>query len=288
MALINCPECNKQISDSATNCPNCGFPLSKIKEPIKQPISEIHKANNTQNESKKTSGCLKTALWIFIGAIGISFLIGIIGNIFGPNKEELEAFKIEAEAKIEAEEREQIKTDSIANAKKIENLPNDLRKTIEEINKVDFSKFRGSSANLQLELNLFNEWRKMIEETEGISKNSTEEAKQMAQKLKKTVQNIQAREFPILRKEYLKEAKKIMWEHDIDVSGSSNNTSINFTGGVFAANKNIKDFQEKTDYILKNFRFKRANYRWYKGADEYSYYEPFKGKDTDLFELQTN
>ena len=27
MALINCPECNKTISDKATNCPNCGFPL---------------------------------------------------------------------------------------------------------------------------------------------------------------------------------------------------------------------------------------------------------------------
>ena len=27
MALINCPECNKEISDKATSCPNCGFPL---------------------------------------------------------------------------------------------------------------------------------------------------------------------------------------------------------------------------------------------------------------------
>lgn len=27
MALINCPECNKQISDKASNCPNCGYPI---------------------------------------------------------------------------------------------------------------------------------------------------------------------------------------------------------------------------------------------------------------------
>ena len=27
MALINCPECGKQISDKAHNCPNCGYPL---------------------------------------------------------------------------------------------------------------------------------------------------------------------------------------------------------------------------------------------------------------------
>ncbi|WP_298035281.1 zinc ribbon domain-containing protein [uncultured Dysosmobacter sp.] len=28
MALINCPECGKQISDRAISCPNCGYPLS--------------------------------------------------------------------------------------------------------------------------------------------------------------------------------------------------------------------------------------------------------------------
>lgn len=27
MALINCPECGKQISDKAANCPNCGYPV---------------------------------------------------------------------------------------------------------------------------------------------------------------------------------------------------------------------------------------------------------------------
>lgn len=30
MALINCPECGKEISDKAASCPNCGCPLSKI------------------------------------------------------------------------------------------------------------------------------------------------------------------------------------------------------------------------------------------------------------------
>lgn len=27
MALINCPECGKKISDKAHNCPNCGYPV---------------------------------------------------------------------------------------------------------------------------------------------------------------------------------------------------------------------------------------------------------------------
>jgi RNA polymerase subunit RPABC4/transcription elongation factor Spt4 len=29
MALINCPECTKEISDKATACPNCGLPLTQ-------------------------------------------------------------------------------------------------------------------------------------------------------------------------------------------------------------------------------------------------------------------
>ena len=29
MALINCPECSRVISDQATACPHCGYPLSR-------------------------------------------------------------------------------------------------------------------------------------------------------------------------------------------------------------------------------------------------------------------
>jgi len=29
MALINCPECNIQVSDKADKCPNCAYPLKR-------------------------------------------------------------------------------------------------------------------------------------------------------------------------------------------------------------------------------------------------------------------
>ena len=32
MALIQCPECKKEISDSAPSCPNCGVPISQGSE----------------------------------------------------------------------------------------------------------------------------------------------------------------------------------------------------------------------------------------------------------------
>ena len=33
MALIKCLECQREISDAAQFCPNCGFPISKIAKP---------------------------------------------------------------------------------------------------------------------------------------------------------------------------------------------------------------------------------------------------------------
>lgn len=34
MALIICPECGREISDMATNCPHCGYPLSVERGPV--------------------------------------------------------------------------------------------------------------------------------------------------------------------------------------------------------------------------------------------------------------
>lgn len=31
MALIKCPECGREVSDRAGNCPQCGFPISSLK-----------------------------------------------------------------------------------------------------------------------------------------------------------------------------------------------------------------------------------------------------------------
>ena len=42
MALIKCPECGKEISDKASNCPNCGCPIEQ-KSKIEEPENKIEK-----------------------------------------------------------------------------------------------------------------------------------------------------------------------------------------------------------------------------------------------------
>ena len=37
MALTTCPECQKEVSDSATTCPHCGFDLAKMRQDEQRP-----------------------------------------------------------------------------------------------------------------------------------------------------------------------------------------------------------------------------------------------------------
>lgn len=60
MALINCPECGKEVSDTAPRCPNCGHIINK------------KEANKTENSS--VGGCglvasilIALAIWALLG-----------------------------------------------------------------------------------------------------------------------------------------------------------------------------------------------------------------------------
>ena len=59
MALINCKECGKEISDKATSCPHCGY---KLKETTGEEELSVAKA---------------VAVVIIIG-LGVIFLYNII------------------------------------------------------------------------------------------------------------------------------------------------------------------------------------------------------------------
>ncbi|MCL2328939.1 MAG: hypothetical protein FWC39_10585 [Bacteroidetes bacterium] len=146
---------------------------------------------------------------------------------------------------------------------------------------IDFSSYHKAQKveELQIELILFSAWWKTIKDG---SASDDKEINNLSEKLKNKVVNIQAKEFPILRKRYSEILHNLMWEHDIYVTVSNKgNNHINITGGIFAANKNIKEFQDNIHSVLKMFRFNQSRYRWYKGASEYTYYTIFEGKDTD-------
>lgn len=68
MALMNCPECNKEISDTVKTCPNCGY--------------KIKRQNNILS-------LLNNSI-IFIFCIIVNIIIGIIGlQLFNKGKSEM-------------------------------------------------------------------------------------------------------------------------------------------------------------------------------------------------------
>lgn len=72
MALINCSECGKQISDKATSCPSCGAPVDQnnLNSFNQQPVGH----QNVLPSQKKKGGCLKVFLIFFAFFVVIMML----------------------------------------------------------------------------------------------------------------------------------------------------------------------------------------------------------------------
>ena len=69
MALISCPECNKDVSSSAPSCPNCGVGIASLRETKAAGAS----LTTVQETSKKLK--LHTLISVLEIVIGVVWLI---------------------------------------------------------------------------------------------------------------------------------------------------------------------------------------------------------------------
>jgi hypothetical protein len=108
--------------------------------------------------------------------------------------------------------------------------------------------------------------------------NGNKSADKALQKLKALKQKV----YPILRKRYTEQTSKLLWEHDIECKVVGNrNTEIVFVGGLFASNKNIKEYYTTLYDVLNQLRFKRADFKWYSMDTEYTYYKIDSPQDSE-------
>lgn len=61
MALIECPECKKQISDTAASCPQCGYSIA-VKEQPAQPAPQVTYVKTDQPQWKPGIAALLSLL----------------------------------------------------------------------------------------------------------------------------------------------------------------------------------------------------------------------------------
>ena len=98
MALINCSECNQQVSDKAAACPHCGAPVEK------KSASQAA-APRPQPPQKKSSKASKIFWWAVAIVIGLPILATIIGGDKQPaaaSKKVADAPKTRVFSKIDA------------------------------------------------------------------------------------------------------------------------------------------------------------------------------------------
>ena len=82
MALINCPECKKEISDKSKSCPSCGYPLA-----ITDDLSAVQESSNITapqspptKKKAKGKGCLAVFFIMFFIVIVITAITGGFPN----------------------------------------------------------------------------------------------------------------------------------------------------------------------------------------------------------------
>lgn len=115
------------------------------------------------------------------------------------------------------------------------------------------------------------------------SNSSDDVINRMAASLERELKRVQVREFPKIRRAYVKVLDSALWEDDIELScqGAGCKYAL-FVGAKFAANANIKAFETTiVGESLDRMRFQQSRYKWYDLEDEYTYYSR-KVSDSDI------
>jgi predicted amidophosphoribosyltransferase len=67
VALVDCPECGKQVSTLALACPHCGFPLSRTVLGFQVPRGE-------RGPSRWTD----PGFWIIVAGLAVAIILSIV------------------------------------------------------------------------------------------------------------------------------------------------------------------------------------------------------------------
>lgn len=158
-----------------------------------------------------------------------------------------------------------------------------LKKQLSKVRNFNVEDCTSSKDSILLCASRFSGWAETAEE--GKEYNLFENQEKILSKFKRELSSLQRKALPRLRDAYGPVLRKELWENDISAKTIGKGYKIiEFVGGVFAANRNIKSFQEglTKSKALIILRFNRTRYKWYKRADEYTYYDIDTPKDSDL------
>lgn len=249
MTAPKCEECSHEINENDDKCSNCGL------------------ARSPKSEKNRT---IILSIVLFV-----SILV-----IFGPNeKKQINSFDNQTteETVNNVTTNEDEMPDSVESK---EDYIATIKREIDQLEKYE-SRNYDSALSIRVALAFIDMRIAIIERNENHSLNGDETL--LLKKLKDKMIAHQSKIFPKLRDDFGPVTRNILWEHDLSArTFGAGFRTIEFTGAAFAANRNIKEMQVEMYSGLSRLRFKQSRYKWFKEADEYTFYNIKSPDDTKL------
>lgn len=83
MALIKCPECSHEVSNTAKTCPNCGYAISEM-QPFEKKTTNLSAPFLSKEDKKKAIlEIIGGLVLVIFGIPFVAVIIGIIVDIIG-------------------------------------------------------------------------------------------------------------------------------------------------------------------------------------------------------------
>lgn len=92
------------------------------------------------------------------------------------------------------------------------------------------------------------------------------------ERLSSTISRRQEALLPAFRQSFAAGLHAVLWDDDISVRTSgTRHTTIEFTGAMFVTNRNVRPVQEANIERIRQLRFRRSSYYWYRGSDSVNF-----------------
>lgn len=166
---------------------------------------------------------------------------------------------------------------------RIQEIIGQLDREISSLKKSSY-KEKSEPTDIQIAIVLLGAYQKIIDDNK---KESDKRVKNRLAILEALVKQNRINTLPKLRRDYANIMRKLMWQHDMDISSfGTGNKILELTSVIFASNKGIQSIQEALKDTPRLLRYSQVRYKWYEGSDRYTYYDLKTPKDSDPFLIQ--
>lgn len=162
-------------------------------------------------------------------------------------------------------------------------LKRKLTSALAIVNNLDInggSQYKDSMENINKELAFFSNAANLINQANS---SDDKEINNLGKQLNGKLQQVQIKEFPLLRKAYesIKDNNILGENTNIVISGNGNRT-VTFINSLFSDHHNFVELNFSIEKTLQNLRFDRVNYKRMHSANDRSYFDLQSPKDSEI------